>query len=65
MPLRALLAGLVLAGVGLWQGWQCTDGMAVATPVLGVMTAPMTIPPRRRPTRHRRWPKPGAATGRL
>lgn len=33
MPLRALLAALVLAGFGLWQGWQCTDGMAMAAPV--------------------------------
>jgi len=34
-PLRAVLVVLLLAGLGLWQAWQCTDGMA-ASPVIGM-----------------------------
>ncbi|MFC7245286.1 hypothetical protein ACFQO7_22665 [Catellatospora aurea] len=28
MPLRVVLVALLLAGLGLWQSWQCTDDMA-------------------------------------
>jgi hypothetical protein len=34
-----MLAALVLTMFGLWQGWQCTDGMPMATPAMGIMTA--------------------------
>ncbi|WP_191842670.1 hypothetical protein [Catellatospora chokoriensis] len=27
-PLRVVLVALLLAGLGLWQSWQCTDDMA-------------------------------------
>ncbi|GAA1383258.1 hypothetical protein GCM10009661_62690 [Catellatospora chokoriensis] len=29
MPLRVVLVALLLAGLGLWQSWQCTDDMAL------------------------------------
>lgn len=28
MPLRVVLVAMLLAGLGLWQSWQCTDDMA-------------------------------------
>lgn len=28
MPLCVVLVALLLAGLGLWQSWQCTDDMA-------------------------------------
>lgn len=37
--MRLALAALVLTMFGLWQGWQCTDGMPMATPAIGIMTA--------------------------
>jgi len=37
--MRLMLAALVLTMFGLWQGWQCTDGMPMATPAMGIMTA--------------------------
>jgi hypothetical protein len=37
--MRLVLAALVLTMFGLWQGWQCTDGMPMATPAMGIMTA--------------------------
>jgi hypothetical protein len=36
-PLRAVLVVLLLAGLGLWQAWQCTHGMA-ASPMIGMPT---------------------------
>ena len=37
-PIRLALAALVLTMFGLWQGWQCTDGMPMATPAMAIMT---------------------------
>jgi hypothetical protein len=28
MPVRVVLVALLLAGLGLWQSWQCNDDMA-------------------------------------
>lgn len=42
-PLRVVLVALLLAGLGLWQAWQCTDDMA---PMLGPATAVVAhVPP--------------------
>jgi hypothetical protein len=46
-PMRALLVALLLAGLGLWQAWQCSDGMMASpmtptTPVTTPMTATMS-----------------------
>lgn len=41
--MRALLVILLLAGFGLWQAWQCTDGMP-ASPIAGMPAMAMDMP---------------------
>ncbi len=42
MPLRALIVALLLTGFGLWQAWQCTDGMMTSPMAATTMSATMT-----------------------
>ncbi len=42
MPLRTLLAALLLAGLGLWQAWQCTDGMMASPMATTTMSVTIT-----------------------
>ena len=37
-----MLVVLLLAGLGLWQAWQCSDGMA-ASPMIGMPTMSVAL----------------------
>ena len=41
VPLRALIVALLLAGLGLWQAWTCTDGTMTSPIAATTMTAAM------------------------
>lgn len=42
VPLRAVVVALILAGFGLWQAWNCTDGMMMSPMAATTMTATMS-----------------------